>query len=371
MSRRQLGSVAEISPGVWRIQVSAGIHPVTGQRVRMTRVIRGTERDAEAMLAQLLLEAGKTPETEVTVKQYLEQMYLPHAESRVRARSYDGYKSKLEFHVIPVLGAIPLAELTPFQLDKWMDGVKGSDRSRLHVYRVFCTALNLAVRWRLIDHNPIHAITPPKVERQQPQTLSAKEAQAYLAAFKGHVIEPIVVLALACGLRRSELAALQWHDIDFANKSVSITKGHHDRGGKVLVEKTKSVTSNRIVALPDWAVAILEPMRALGPLVIEDGKAMRPRRISDLYLEHVNAKELRYLPLKNLRHTHATLMLEAGVDLYTVSRRLGHSTTAVTQMHYVKPSQDADKAAADAFSRLLQPVPSPADAKVTNANDVL
>lgn len=353
MSRRQLGSSTEVSPGVWRIQVSAGLHPITGQRVRITRIIRGTERDAEAMLAQLLLEAGKTPESDVTVKQFIEQMYLPHAEGRVRARTFDGYKSKLEHHVTPVLGSIPMSELTPYQLDKWMDGIKGSDRTRLHVYRVFCTALNLAVRWRLIDHNPIHAVEPPKVARQMPKTLTAKEAKAYLDAFSGHVIEPIVVLALGCGLRRSELAGLLWNDFDFIAKTVTISRGSHDRNGQVLIEKPKSATSERVVSLPDWVVGVLEPLRGLGPLVIEDGHAMKPRRISELYVEHVNAKELRHLPLKNLRHTHATLMLEAGVDLYTVSRRLGHSTVAVTQMHYVKPSQDADRAAADAFSRLL------------------
>jgi len=201
-----------------------------------------------------------------------------------------------------------------------------------------------------------------------PEVLTAKEANQYLDAFQGHVLEPIVVLALGAGLRRSELAGLQWGDFDFEKGTVTISRGHHDRAGGVIVEPPKSTTSNRVVALPAWAVDVLEPMRGLGPVVVEDGKAMRPRRISDLYLERIQEKDLRKISLKNLRHTHATLMIEAGVDLFTVSRRLGHSTVAVTQMHYVKPSQEADRQAADVFGGLRQPMPMPTGAINTDAN---
>ena len=79
---------------------------------------------------------------------------------------------------------------------------------------------------------------------------------------------------------------------------------------------------------------------------------MRPGHISAAYVRRIRAAKLRYVSLKNLRHTHACLMLDAGVDLYTVSRRLGHSTTAVTELHYVDPSQKADRAAADATGDL-------------------
>jgi integrase len=350
MSRRALGSITEISPGVFRVQVSAGIDPVTGQRRRLTRVVRGLRKDAEAALAKMLLEVGQMPETAVTVQQYLDSMYLPHIEGRVRVRTYDDYKSKIENHITPTLGDVAMNELTPYRLDAWLDGVQGSEQTRLHVYRVLCSALNLAVRWRLIPHNPINAVEPPKVRREMPDTLTVKEAQAYLTAFRGHALEPIVVMALAAGLRRSELAGLQWSDIDFTNKTVHIQRGLHDRHGEVVVEETKSATSNRVVALPEWSVAVLEPLRALGPLVVEDGAAMKPWRISKLYSERLAEKKLRRIQLKNLRHSHATLMLASGVDLYTVSRRLGHSTVAITEKHYVKPGEAADRAAADAFN---------------------
>ena len=135
---------------------------------------------------------------------------------------------------------------------------------------------------------------------------------------------------------------------------MKVRRGHHDYRGEVLEEPPKSVTSTREVALPAWALETLKPLRGLGPLVTEDGAAMRPRRITQEYGRWRDEAKLRKVALKNLRHTHACLLLDAGVDLYTVSRRLGHSTVAVTEAHYVKPSADADRAAADALGSVGQ-----------------
>ena len=307
-----------------------------------------------------MLEAGRVPETQVTVRQYLEQMYLPHVEGRLRARTVDGYRSKIDNHILPAIGDDLLAGLTPYQLDVWLDGVKGSDRTRLHVYRVLSAALNVAVRWRLIDTNPLRAVEPPRVRAGTgPDVLSPDEAAAYLAAFAGDRLEPVVVLALGAGLRRSELAGLRWSDLDLDAGTVTIRRGLHDRKGAVREEPPKSVTSERTVALPPWSVDRLRPARGLGPIVVEDGAPMRPWRISYLYDRRVKSAGLRRVPLKNLRHSHACLLLAAGVDLYTVSRRLGHSTVAVTEAHYVTPGERADRAAADALGSLSHFGPRP------------
>lgn len=352
MSRRAVGSIRWLRDGVARVEVASGYHPVTGKRRRLSEVVHGSERDAEAALARLLLAIGKVPEADVTVRQYLEGMYLPHVRKRVRARTADGYRSKLETHVIPVLGSTRLAALTPYQLDAWLDGVAGSPRTRLHAYRVLSAALNAAVRWRLLDHSPLRAVEPPKVGRKRPETLSADEARQYLDAFAGHSLEPLIILALAAGLRRSELAALTWADIDLGAATVRVERGHHDHGGEVLVEPPKSWTSARTVSLPSWAVDALRPLRGLGPIVVEDGQAMPPKHVTAIYRREVDRRGLRHVQLKNLRHTHACLLLDAGVDLYTVSRRLGHSTVAVTEAYYVTPGEDADRRAADALGGL-------------------
>ena len=357
--RREVGSITEIAPDVWRVMVSVGHSSTTGKRRRPTKTIRGDRRTAEVALARLLLAAGRLPESDVTLRQYLEDMYLPHVEGRLRARTVDGYRSKLEHHVFDELGDTMLNDLTPYVLDKWIDGVKGSERSRQHVYRVLSAALNVAVRWRLIENNPLKAVEVPKVNgHKKPDVLTPAEARTYIEAFRGHDLEPIVVLALSAGLRRSELAGLRWTDIDFDAGTVSVARGLHDRQGEVIEEAPKSVTSAREVALPAWALELLKPLRQLGPLVVEDGEPMKPWRITREYLRRLAEKKLRRVQFKNLRHSHACLMLDAGVDLYTVSRRLGHSTVAVTEAHYVTPGEQADRAAADALGDLRQLVPS-------------
>lgn len=349
MSRRPVGSIREVADGKHRVEVKHGTHPITGKPRRMSETVHGTWQEAEVVKARLLLEVGKTPASDLTLRQYLEGMYLPDARSRLRARTVDGYQSIFDAHVVPKLGEVKLTALGAYQLVSWYREVKGSPRTRQHVYRALSTALNEAVRWQLIDFNPMRAVRVPQVTISRPDTLTADEVRGYLAAFQGHVIEPVVILALAAGLRRSELAGLVWADIDFEVGTVAVARGLHDRRGGVLVEDPKSQTSRRIVALAPWALDILRPLRGIGPLVTEDGAPMRPWRISRLYVDHVAAKELRRVQLKNLRHTHACLMLENGVDIYTVSRRLGHSTVGVTEDHYVKPSPDRDRAAAAAF----------------------
>lgn len=360
----------EIAPGVWRVQVSAGYSHVSGKRRRPSLTVRGDERAAGMALAKLVLQAGRLPDENPTVRQYLLEMYLPHVEARLRRRTVDGYRSKIETHMLEPLGDLRLGELSPYVLGRWIDEVKGSPRTRLHCYRVLSAALKLAVRWRLLEHNPLQAVDVPKVRiNRKPDVLTAEEANAYLEAFHGHALEPIVVLALGAGLRRSELAGLRWSDLRFWSEThpdgvvvergtVSVSRGLHDHAGDVLEERPKSATSNRVVALPGWAVAALRPLRALGPIASEEGGPMRPWRISAAYDRQVKQVGLRRVPLRNLRHSHACLLLEAGVDLYTVSRRLGHASVAVTEAHYVRPGEEADRAAADALEGLCQFVPS-------------
>jgi len=173
-----------------------------------------------------------------------------------------------------------------------------------------------------------------------------------LDAFAGHELEPIVVIAIAAGLRRSELAALTWTDVDFGEGTVRIWRGMHRSGGQTYFEDPKSATSRRTVALPDWALEMLRPLRGVGPLVARDGAAMDPTSISKGFTAHMAASELPAVPLRDLRHSHATLALAAGVDPASVALRLGHSTIAVTYDYYLRPGAAGDRDTADKIESL-------------------
>lgn len=322
----------------------------------MSKTIEGSEVAAERALAAMLIEIGEMPSVhDLSVRSFIDDLYKPWLEGHVRRVTRVGYESKLDLWVLPKLGDVRLADLEPYVLDRWRDDLvaKLSGRSALHVYRAFSTALARAVRWRLIKSNPLAAVDPPRASLRDLDTLTAKEALAYLKAFSGHVLEPIVIVAIATGLRPCELYALQWSDLDLAAAELRVSRGMHERKSEVWYEEPKSVRSKRVVSLPAWAVEALKPLRGLGPLVVDSGAPMRPTAVARVYRKFVASKDLRYVPLRDLRHTHATLLLEAGVDVVVVSRRLGHSTIAITDQHYLRPKRSADQAAADAFGALF------------------
>lgn len=356
MSRRAVGSIRWRSDHVARVELSAGRDPITGKRRRMSCEVHGNQADAERALARMLLAIGRLPAGKsLTVAGYLETLYLPSLDARVRKSTRYGYVQKLNQHVVPRLGSVILTELEPYVLDAWRDELvaKMSGRNALHVYRVFATALNRAVKWRLIPSNPLDAVDPPKAQERTIETLSTGEAVAYLKAFDGHRLAPIVIMALGAGLRPCELYGLRWSDLDLGAGTVRVERGLHQRKAEVWEEPPKSARSHRVVSLPAWVIEALRPYRGLGALVSDERGAVVPNVIAKLYARQIRSVGLRYVPLRDLRHTHATLMLQAGVDVVVVSRRLGHSNVAITDRHYLRPKRSADQAAADKLDELL------------------
>jgi integrase len=192
------------------------------------------------------------------------------------------------------------------------------------------------------------------VPAYRPQVRNADEANAIIDAFAGHQLEPIVLLALGGALRVSELAAVDWSDFDWASGSVSTWRGLHAKKGRVWFEDNKTERSKRTVALPDWAASRLKELRSFGPLVADGGVRLTPSQISWRYKSRMSAvnkgrkeaDKLPWTPLKDLRHTSATLALAAGVDVVVVSRRLGHSQVNTTDKYYLRPGATADADAA-------------------------
>jgi integrase len=354
VTRSDLGSITDLSDGRWRIRVSGGYDPVTGHRRRLDRTIRGSARDAAKARAAMLIEVGDIPSAKgLTLAAFFAEMYLPNLERRraqgkVRRRTIDGYRSKWNLHIEPHIGAVTLDRLDPYRLDRWLGQLTASGVKRHtahHAYRVLHAALAQAIRWRVLASNPLSGVEDPGVPAHDPTALSAGDANLLLDGFSGHALEPIVALALGAGLRRSELAALTWADIDMKAGTVTVSRGMHQVGQEVFFEQPKTTRSARVVSLPDWTLCVLRPLRGVGPIVVEGGAAMKPNRMSALFASRVRAG-LPAVTLRDLRHTHATLALAAGVDVVVVSRRLGHSTVATSDRFYLRPGRAADDDAA-------------------------
>jgi integrase len=238
-----------------------------------------------------------------------------------------------------------------------------------YIHTITRRVLADAVKWDRLATNPADRATPPKpsaAKRPPMQTWTAGQ----LAAFLEHVREDRLYaawrLSAMTGMRRGELLGLRWHDLDLGAQRIAIAE---TLIGNRQTSTPKTDKSRRSVALDAETILVLRAHRkaqaaeqlALGPsyedhgLVFcrEDGTAIWPRSFSRAFNRHVEAAELPRIPLKNLRHTHATLALQAGVHPKVVQERLGHATIGITLDIYSQAVPAMQESAATTIATLL------------------
>lgn len=342
--RRLKGSIQKHGKR-WR--VFATLHDAEGNPRRVSRVVDGTRADAERELARML---GTDWTHDATVADLLDA-YLSHAGARVGAgemaqSTYDGYVSKIERSIRPGLGWVSCPELTSARVNTFMDGLK---RDRSGVWRV----LRLVIRWGIrngyVASDALSRVDgvkspPPRVRRED--VYSPDECAELLGMEMPDNVRTAVVLALSCGLRRGEICGLAWGDYD--GECLAIRRAW----GK---DRPKTESSDADLIVPQWARDHLDPLRGEDsePIVgLEPDSLTRAWRrlwFDDSGRLRDDAPALKYVPLKNLRHTSLSLVYEATGDIKAASRRGRHSSTAITERFYVRPGRTTDQRSADAM----------------------
>lgn len=354
--------VYEIERGKrYKVVVEAGRDPNTGKRKQLSQVVYGSRREARRVRDELKAKVGDSSwlRSGMTVAELWGRIYLPDIEGRLAASTVEGYRRNYANFVEAPLGRLRLRDLTPMSVKMWLSGIDGGKR-RYVAFGFLRTMLNRAVRWDLMPSNPCDRVEPPKkVDDHEPVVLTAEEAAAYLEAFRGSPVEAAVLVAIGCGLRRSEIAALCWGDL--RGGSVSVETALTAVNGEKHEGDTKTKFSRRSVALPPSIWARLMEIRgdapASAPLMPDgNGNRMNPDNLSHLYVserDRLVPEWAARAPLRDLRHTSLTLALEGGADLITVSRRAGHSSVTTTSNYYIRPDKRVDEEAADGLDALL------------------
>lgn len=374
MTRRSAGSKRQLEPDLWMLQVSAGHDIVTGKRRRVSKRFQGTEREAELELARMLADTGRHGSTAMTFWEFLETVYLPAiAPPGVRQRTYDGYVSYLERYVRPMpIASVRLDRLDRYAFVAWMRQVQqrvANKQTQRHIYAAVSAALGRAVKWGYLEENMLRkAVDAPRPDEYHPAILTLEEANDYLDAFAGSELEPVVVLGIAGGFRPSEILGLDWSDIDFELGAAKTWRGMHQTKARgVYYEDNKSRGSRRVVFLPEWALDALLPHRGIGPLM----GSLTPWQVRYRYKRYVtDAKLTPWCAMENLRHTSATLGIEAGMDWVDMAHRLGHSDMKMVQERYAKRRLLRDQQAAKPMGELRRVQPGngenalPSDAKL-------
>ncbi len=352
MGRALTGSVYRRG-NVWWVQVEVGQDPATGKRKRHFKGGFRTKREAEAYKAQVLadLQRGAFVEpAKITVGEFLERWLRDYAEVSVRLSTLESYRALVRRHLIPTLGATPLAKLQPIHLQemlarKQQEGL--SPRSVRYLYSLMREALGHAVKWQLVGRNVAEAVDPPKLEKEERQVLTQEQAQALLDGITDLRLLVPVSLALLGGLRRGECLGLRWEDVDQEEGRIYVRQTLEYVPGKGLMfGRPKTAKSRRPVDLPPLAFAILRRWRkqqaqerlAAGPLwkdsglvcTAEDGGPLDPDRVTKAFSKAVKALGLPPVTFHDLRHTHATMLFKAGTHPKLVQERLGHSQVGIT-----------------------------------------
>lgn len=365
------GSIRETSPGRFLVQASGGFDEFTGRRRRVTRRVRGSRADAERALTRLLaeLDAGTWADPgRVTLGRYLEERWLPHMSTRLRASTWERYRSLVRHHVIPRIGRVPLGKLRPAHVQAVVDGMLAAGQSRasaLQAYRVLAEALRHAVRWQLLAQNPAAGASPPRPERRELVVLEASQIRALLEQARQTPWYVPLLLAAACGLRRGEALGLRWRDVELEERKIRVTATLQRVAGELRFEQPKTDRARRTVALPPFTASELRRHRReqaerrllIGSawrdhdLVADrgDGGPLDPESFTHAFARLARQAGLPAgVRLHDLRHAYATELLRAGVHPKVVSEALGHASPAFTMTVYqhVLPSMGEQAAAA-------------------------
>jgi integrase len=349
----------------WAAVVDISRDPATGKRRQRWHSGFKTKKEAEHALTEILGRIGRgeyvVPST-TTLGAYLEE-WLSSIQTRVRASTYESYARNIRLHILPRLGDTPLQCLGAVQLnglysrlltDGRADGAGGlAPRTVRYVHVILHKSLRDAVRWSLLTRNPADFADPPtpkSARAAEMRTWSATQLRAFLQHTAPHRLHAAFVLAATTGMRRGEIAGLKWADLDEGASRLAVRRSLVTAGYEVVWSDPKTERSRRNIALDPATVGALRAHRArqareklaLGPayqdqdLVFarEDGQLMHPERLSKLFALSVRDAKLPRIRFHDLRHTHATLALQAGVHPKIVSERLGHGDVGVTLNTY-------------------------------------
>ncbi len=356
--------------------------PVTAKRRQRSKAFP-TKREAEKHLAEWLVEIERGTAIDgakMTVGEYLLHWLETSVKHTVRRSTYVSYQHLIRNHLIPTLGMVPLQKLQPVQVQAMYseklnggrsDGKEGglAPRTVRYLHTVLREALHQGMKWGMVARNVCDATDPPRVVRPQARTWTPEEARDFLIAAAEDTYAAAWLVALTTGLRRGELLAIRWQDVDLTKGVLHVRQSLNAVGGERYFEQPKTAAGRRVVALSSETVTTLRMHRVrqneqrlqCGPawrdhdliFTVPDGGPVWPDDLTHRFNALVKIAGAPRIRLHDLRHTHATLLLKEGIHLKIVSERLGHGGIQITADVYSHVTPDMQRQAADSIDSAL------------------
>lgn len=372
------GSIRKRGKDSYELTIDLG-RGVDGKRRRKFASVKGTKAQAQQKLRELLTlsDRGITVSTcKITFGQWLTKWMKDYVVPNTRQKTVERYEGLIKKHIAPVLGHIDLTKVTPSDiqgLEAKLSGGGMAPQGVQLVHNVISGAFKYALRMEAAWRNPAKSVTPPKIIRKEvePPKIEQVKRILELAEEQGHLLYPCIRLLAYTGLRRGEVLALRRQDMNLEVGTISVSQSLGRSLNKGLVfEPTKTRAGRRSIDIDEETIAILRAhvgKQLLSKLEIEGtyqdnglvfpdplGRPLNPMSLTrafQLLAKQVGVVDAR---LHDLRHFHASLMLQNGGSLLLVSRRLGHASISTTGDVYGHLMPGWQKEAADAFAEAMK-----------------
>lgn len=363
--------------GKWTVR-QGGYDPSTGRRKVRQLGTFDTKRAATELAKSVA--AGRAGSADETVEAFVVEVWLRSKEGRVEQSTLDQYRWAVERHIVPLIGAVRLRDLTPEILDDWivdLNGAPEGERPRLGatstrlVRKVLSMAVEEAVQRGRLGRNPVALTQPPRAKRATTRkSWTVEEAKAFLAANRKHRLYALFHLGLVTGLRRGELLGLRWTDLDLEHGTVEVAQQLAVVRGRPVMKDLKTESSDRILAIGQRAVEVLEEHRTrqaaehvvLGldasevELVFtsEVGGWIDPNNFGRIMERLAKDAGVPRLTPKGLRHTAQSIGRVVVGDDKIMQERLGHSDIGITLNTYTHTVSEQHRRAGDLIDGVFE-----------------
>lgn len=278
--------------------------------------------------------------------------YWEDKSRRLRGNTLEGYASAIRCHLMPAWSGRELESITHEELQRWVDSIPTYGAAE-KAYKTFRQVFRWSLRrWQLRVWDVTQGVELPERPVVRRPVLTAREERETLRGVVGQPWEAVVLCEAALGLRRSEACGLDWSDFDWRRGWVHVQRGAHWVGGEVVEYATKTRLSDRWLRVPRWALARLRRIRGS----LRSGRlrgGLAPHQIAGRFRRLCARLSLPWVPMTCLRHSWATIALDAGAAIEDVAVALGHTGVDTCVRHYLQSFRTVVGRAADAYEGAL------------------
>jgi integrase len=370
------GNIRKRKDGRWEGRYTVGHDPETGKAI-IKNVLGKTQTEVKEKLKKAIeenvgIDYGRAKT--YTVGSWLEVWMENYAKVKLRPSTFKTSQGFLKNHIKPQIGSIPLADLTSLDLQRFykhlLDGgrvdrieakkkPKGlAPKTVRNIHQMIGSAYNLAMEQKLVTRNPTDGCALPKAEHKEMQTLHIEQLTSFLREAKDSGVFALYYIDLTTGLRRGELLGLKWSDIDLEKGDLRVQRQIGRIDGKIIEMPLKTKNAYRTLPLSADAIDVLmQQRRKTGNsewvFPSPTGGPMSPDSVLHMLQRVLKRAGLPRIRFHDLRHTFATMALQNGVDVKTLSGALGHYSAGFTLNTYTHATPQMKQDAADAIGGVI------------------